>query len=233
MGKFIVLVNDDYMACLEKKTNQKDWVLTSFDRSDLNVRLRRLLNEKANSIRPLSCVFNGETIKDVIDDPTFSATSSTVIENGIIELKFKRNDSNSGGKPRQPWTGTMVVSPKNYYAVVGLQQTIPDFDSSGGTYLLQSQFARKMTGESESLRCEKIQTVALNVSTGEELTRGVLEFHQLPGVTVDPAEFNLAFYNIPIPNDAPEDRPGVWWGWYIAGGFLLLIAAIIFRRMGR
>jgi len=233
MGKMVVLINDDYMACLEKKTGQKDWALVSFDRSGIYVKFKKLVKEMGNSIHPLTCVFNGETIKDVIDDPTFLATSATVIEDGLIELKFKRNDYNPDGKPRQPWTGAMVVSPKNHYALLRLQQTIPDFDFSGKAYLLQSQFDRKMIGESGSLRCEKIETVALNGSTGEELSKAVLEFHRLPGVTVDPAEFDLAYYNIPLPNDAPEDRPGVWWGWYIVGGIFLLIAAIIFRRMAR
>ncbi len=231
MGRSVVLINNDYIACIEQKTNQKDWVLVSFDRSDIYVKFRKITKEMGNSIHPLICVFNGETIKEVIDDPTFLVTSATAIEDGLIKLEYKRNDYNPDGKTRQPWTGVMVVSPKNHYAVVRLRQTIPDFDSRGGTYLLQSQFDRKMIGESESLRCEKIQTVALNGSSGEELSKSVLEFHQLPGAAADPAEFDLAYYNIPLPNDAPEDRPGVWWGWYIAGGILLLIAAIIFRRM--
>ncbi len=216
----LFLLSNDFFVVLEKSSKQGEWVLVKASRTNPVGLFKNSLGFMASAAHPLICTFSGETLLEVLNDPTFQAKSVSDRQDGQIELGFQREVPSKDGSPNLPLSGVMVLSPKNHFAVTQWKQTL--IDPRIVSYPYQSQFTRQMVGETDSLRCQRIHAVALNGSTGEELSSETLEFYPLPASPLDPAELTLAYYNIALPNETPEDNLGTWWGWYVllAGIFL-------------
>jgi len=228
----LFLLSNDFFVCLEKSSKQGEWVLVKASRTNPVGLFKNSLGFMASAAHPLICTFSGETLMEILDDPTFQAKSVSDRQDGLIELGFHREVPSKDGSPKLPLSGVMVLSPKNHFAVTQWQQTL--IDPKIVSYPYQSQFTRQMVEETGSLRCKRIHAVALNGSTGEELSSETLEFYPLTASPLDPAELTLAYYNIALPNEAPEDNLGTWWGWYVlVAGIFLTVSFGFWRLAGR
>jgi len=234
MGNSLMLLTEEVLVCLEKKPGSSDWALARFSRSNPSEMFKKNIGNLGPVVYPMTSTFAEENVSVFFDNSKSSVMSSLARDDGAIELAFSRKEMISEGETEPPSEGTMLVSPKNFFAITRIQQTTAVVDPKTGPYAFQSVLVRKITGEADSTQCQKIERFAINGSTGEEISRETFEFQPMPGTALDPAEFTVAYYNVPVPKAAPEDNPTPWWGrWYIPTGFLLLIGAIILRRMVR
>ncbi len=227
-GNFALLTWDKYLGCLgpeimfgvEKGTREKEWLLRQSDRQNPSGTFKTFLGNKGPAVYPLTGLGHAKTLLAVLDDPSFRATSTTVHPNGLLDLGFEmKYPDPMNSEILWPMTGIMTVSSKHHFAIVKWEDTVK---SHRVAFPVKHTLVREFAGEPSDMYCKLIRYEILNGATEEVFDTATFEFLP-PGKTLlDPAEFTLAFYNIPTPSDAPEDQPSGWPWWAIVGGICLV-----------
>ncbi len=217
----IFCLNSEMMFYIEKAKNNNDWILRQADRVKPESTFRNNLAEMGFLVYPLTSTVGWERLNEIIDDSSFTETSNSVKQDGLIDLHFKseiRKPIFNGPLNR---IGVMTVSPEMDFSVVKWEETVKYPAVSFPIKYVCTRQIEKLDGV---IRCKSIQVSIFNMDSKN--VEGTESVQFIPGENrpTDPGEFFLNYYGIPIPNDAPEDRAGKYGWWWIVGGTCLTMA---------
>lgn len=218
------VVNDDSAFAVEYNNKSMEWKILTFERSEFRKAFHRLLGERCLNTYPLTAFDQTQTVADFINDPTFKATSAKARADGQIELGFSSEVTMGGGKSPRIKNGVITVDPKFYYIVTAHSYTFSESQQVG--FLIKGILIRELDRTSEQFKCKSIRVIGINVKTNQEFHRESLTF-TARDTPVDPAEFTLDYYKIPIPNEAPEDKPKGRWPWWATAGIVCIALSLV------
>ena len=123
----------------------------------------------------------------------------------------------------------MTLSPDLDFAVVKWEQTVKFPTVS---FPIKYICTRQIEKNAGVIRCKSIEVSIINDDS--KIVEGTesIQFIPLENQSPNPAEFFLGYYGIPIPDEAPEDRPNRYGWWWMTGG-VCLVAAFGFRWVAR
>lgn len=213
-GRYSYCLADDTMFMVEKNKQTEQWVVHYHDRQQPGESFRKRLTQRAAAIYPLTGIDLTRTVRELLDKPTFQATSVTIKPDGNIDLGYVL-DLQQGRNPYIE-TGVLSVSPKFHYIVVAknCRSHGPQVPSP-----LRTVFTRTLDDSGGVVRCKSVKVVGSVEATGLEGANDTYEFSDYSTDPVDPAVFTLDYYKLPTPTAAPEDRPPTRrWPWWAAAG---------------
>ncbi len=225
----IICLNDKMMFYIEKSKKNNEWILRQADRVKPESTFRNNLSEMGFSVYPFTSTVGWERLNEIVDDSSFAITSTSINPSGLLDLHFKSEIKKPISKDPLSRMGVMTLSPEFDFAVVKWEETVK---YPAVSFPIKYVCTRQIEKNAGVIQCKSIQVSIINDdSKGVEGTESI-QFIPLENQSPDPAEFFLSYYGIPIPDDAPEDRP-YWYGWWWIIGGVCLAAAFGFKWLAR
>lgn len=231
IGRLRIGLNSEAMFGVERPKPKGEWVVLQYQRTKPVETFRDTLKDRWAAFTPLTGIALNQSLSELLDRPTFRATSAKLNPDGLVELSYTSEVPNGSKEPFHE-VGSLIVSPRQHYVVLEATHTV--LDPPPAAPKVRAKFVRTVDDLGSVLRCRTLSYIGTDEKTGRELARDICEYTDYSTEPVDPAEFTLAYYQLPTPMIAPEDIPPSRWPWWVAGGGALCVGlSLVFRWLAR